>query len=182
MAALQRNAPGMVANVGEVIQNVREVARTLISRHGINLTVEDTQPDLLVAIHPSALGQVLLAAIGKLAEVSADGQITCRVSRRGNRSASPSWAGRWLQRGRSILAWYVRYWPPRKADLEVCVDAGQVSLLIRLVAVAEIKVLVVDDNRDVVHFYERYTAGTRYRILAVSEGQRVLQDHRDLRA
>jgi DNA-binding response OmpR family regulator len=38
----------------------------------------------------------------------------------------------------------------------------------------EITVLVVDDNYDLVHFYRRYAAGTRYRIVHVPNGRDAL--------
>jgi CheY-like chemotaxis protein len=36
-------------------------------------------------------------------------------------------------------------------------------------------VLVVDDNVDLVHFYRRYAAGTRYHIVHLSQGTGVLE-------
>ena len=46
---------------------------------------------------------------------------------------------------------------------------------VRLPAASRVKVLVVDDNPDLVHFYRRYAAGTPYDISAMSEGEHLLE-------
>jgi two-component system sensor histidine kinase/response regulator len=47
--------------------------------------------------------------------------------------------------------------------------------VIRLPRAASYKVLVVDDNPDLMHFYQRYVQGTRYQIVSLREGARVFE-------
>jgi CheY-like chemotaxis protein len=58
---------------------------------------------------------------------------------------------------------------------ELDADANRLSLDIRLPLAARIKVLVVDDNPDLIHFYQRYVQGTRYQIVPLAEGARTLE-------
>ncbi|MBI1877882.1 MAG: response regulator [Chloroflexi bacterium] len=41
--------------------------------------------------------------------------------------------------------------------------------------------LVIDDNADLVHFYRRYTTGTRYQIVHLAEGQHTLSTVKEIR-
>jgi CheY-like chemotaxis protein len=60
-------------------------------------------------------------------------------------------------------------------SIEVGADDDQLILVVAVPSADEITVLVVDDNRDLVHFYRRYTAGTRYQIDHVAEGRKVFE-------
>ena len=53
-------------------------------------------------------------------------------------------------------------------------DSDALSVRIVLPAADDVTVLVVDDNQDLVHFYRRYTAGTRYRIIHIPDGKGAL--------
>jgi CheY-like chemotaxis protein len=58
-------------------------------------------------------------------------------------------------------------------SVEVHTSGNRVSFEFELPSADKITVLVVDDNTDLVHFYRRYTATTRYHIVNVSEGEKV---------
>jgi len=55
------------------------------------------------------------------------------------------------------------------------VDGNKLVLDMFLPLAARIKVLVVDDNPDLIHFYQRYVQGTRYQIVPLAEGTRALE-------
>lgn len=60
-------------------------------------------------------------------------------------------------------------------SLEVQAHDDRVELLITLPSTTTMSVLVIDDNDDLVHFYRRYTADTRYNIIHLAEGGAALE-------
>jgi len=83
LASLQQSAPGTVADVGETMRGAVELGTALTERHGVSLRVERVQPGLTAAMHPSALRQILITAIGELVKHISPGQITLRAKRDG---------------------------------------------------------------------------------------------------
>jgi CheY-like chemotaxis protein len=57
----------------------------------------------------------------------------------------------------------------QEGSVEVHMVDNQIAFQITLPSADKITVLVVEDNPDLVHFYQRYTAGTRYQIIHVAE-------------
>jgi len=170
LVSLQKSAPTAIADVGETLQSVVELWSASAARHGVDLEVGHVQPGLCAAIHRSALRQILIAAVGKLTQHMDSGQITLSAERRTGR-AGIEVVGRPVATGdapnseliREILATH-------DGSIKIDTDGNQVSFSIVLPSVDEVTVLVVEDNEDLVHFYRRYTAGTRYRIVhAVQE-------------
>jgi len=175
LASLQKSAPGTVADVAAAIRGAAESGSALTSRHGIGLNVELVQPNLSVAIHPSALRQVLITAIGKLVQQMSCGRITLCAERKKNRinitiKGCPATVDRPLDSDliREILA-------AHGGSIKIHTEGGCLSLGVELPSADEITVLVIDDNLDLVHFYRRYTTGTRYQIVHVAEGQLVFK-------
>jgi CheY-like chemotaxis protein len=60
--------------------------------------------------------------------------------------------------------------------VEARLEGEQVFLWIKLPSVGRINVLVVDDNLDVVHFYQRSTEGTSYRIIHLEDGRKLFDE------
>ena len=175
LASLQKSAPGTVADVGETIRGVVELGSTLTSRHGVSLEVEILQPNLVAGIHPSALRQILITAIGKLVQHMSSGRIALRAEREEERiritiTGCPAAAYRPLDGNliREILT-------TQGGSVQIGVDDDRISFQVELPSVDEITILVVDDNLDLVHLYRRYTAGTRYHIVHAAQGQRVFE-------
>jgi CheY-like chemotaxis protein len=171
LASLQRSAPGTVTNVEEALLSVSKLERALTSKYDIDLVVENTQTDLYAAIHPSALHQVLITAIGRLVQHMSSGRIVlCAESKEDSIQLTVSGSPRTVDVPpsgnliREILA-------PQRGSVDISLQEDSVRFTIHLLPAKEITVLVVDDNRDLVHFYQRYTAGTNYRIVHVAEGQ-----------
>jgi len=175
LASLQKSAPAAMADVGETLRGVAELKSASATRHGIVLKVGQVQPNLLAAIHRSALRQILITAIGQLIQHIPLGQITLDAEGHEGR-VRITITGRPIAGGgapdtdliREILA-------PHGGSVEIGVDAESVSFWVELPSVDEVIVLVVEDNEDLVHFYRRYTAETRYHIVHVAQGQRVFE-------
>jgi CheY-like chemotaxis protein len=175
LASLQMTAPGTIADVRETILEVTELERILTARHGINLVVGDIAPDLSAPIHPSALRQILIVAIGRLVQHMEAGQITVSATLDGNQvrivvAASHSdWQGLPdVEAVREIVS-------PLGGSIRAERDSAGPLYLISLPAADKAVVLVVDDNRDLVHFYRRCTVGTRYQVVHLGEGRRIFE-------
>lgn len=174
LAALQRSTPGAVADVAEAIAGAITVGRPLAARHGAHLDSAAVDAGLLVPLHPSALRQVLVTAIEKLAQQMTRGQILLDAKRA--RDAIQI----------TIAAEPVTTGPaPGSALIDEILTAqggtfgtqrsgSRVCCQVNLPAVAPLTVLVVDDNTDLVHFYRRFVANTRYQIVHAAEGESVL--------
>jgi CheY-like chemotaxis protein/DNA-binding CsgD family transcriptional regulator len=174
LAALRQNAPGAVANVGEIIRSVAELERALASRRGVTLGVEPMPPHLLVAVHPAVLRQVLIMIIGQLVEGTGGGAI--RI---------------WAQPGPDEVVVCVAGGPASggepSTDLLQAILASQggslrlqcapdgLSYAVAFPRAGDVTLLVVDDNPDMVYFYRRCVEGTRYRIVHESQGRRVFE-------
>ncbi len=173
LSSLEETAPGIVANVGEAAQRVAELGRALTSEHGVELYVEPMPPDLSVTIHPSALDQILVKAIGKVVQHMSSGQITLGAERERER-VTIQITGHPVKAERSASSDLIReILATQGGSIEANLKDNRMSFWVELPSADKMAVLVVDDNVDLVHFYQRYTTGTRYEIVHVAEGQRV---------
>jgi CheY-like chemotaxis protein len=175
LSSLQTSAPGALANVSETINSVVRLESLLTGIHAANLVVEPMPTDLIVSIHPSALRQILILAIAQMLRCTLQGQVTIHTTLAQN-SVGVILAGR-LQGNllpdsgpiQEILAL-------QNGSASIIEEKGHIQFVITLPASVESTVLVVDDNPDMVHFYRRCTAGTRYRIVDAGLGGHTLQD------
>jgi CheY-like chemotaxis protein len=174
LAALQHSAPGSVAEVAAALRSVIKIGQALTSQHHVSLQIEPLEADITVAMHPSVLRQVLITAVEKLVQSISAGRITLAVKRTGERvqlqvaGAPPA-----TQHPpdsdliREILAVH-------GGSIRAYLETEQVGFQIELPPADKLTVLVIDDNADLVHFYRRYTTGTRYQIVHLTEGQQAL--------
>jgi CheY-like chemotaxis protein len=179
LAALQHSAPGSVVEVATALRGVLKIGEALTSQHGVSLKIEPLESDVTVAMHPSALRQVLITAIEKLVQSIAAGQVTIAVERMGNRvqlmmTGLPAATNHPPNSDlvREILAVH-------DGSIEPYLEEDRVGFRIELPTADKITVLVIDDNADLVHFYRRYTTGTRYQIVHLEEGQHALDTIKD---
>jgi CheY-like chemotaxis protein len=175
LSALHKSAPDTVADVGQAIHGVVELESALAARHDIQLLDEGTPVALYAAIHPSALRQLLITAIGQLTQRMQAGRITLQAQRQ---------AGQVLV---TIAGDAVTADTPVQQDMfqEILTAQGgtaavhqegeRLSFQIELAPAEQVNVLVIDDNLDLVHFYRRYTAGTRYAIAHIAQGGRAFE-------
>jgi CheY-like chemotaxis protein len=157
------------------MQRALDVAIALTARHGIGLQVEHVQPKTVAAIHPTVLRQILIAAIGQLSQHMSSGEIRLGAEREakhikititGQPASIVPVTDAYVMR--EIVA-------AQGGSVEVgLANSDRVSFWVKLPAVDR-AVLVVDDNADLVHVYRRYVTGTKYYIVHVAQGQRVLE-------
>lgn len=173
LVALQRGAPGAVANVAETVQAVVRLAQPIVSRYGLTLRLGVVLPDLVVEVNPSSLRQILLSTVTTLARHMAVAEITLstgwgsgqvQISLIGRPGVSQPLPEDPLVR--ELLA-------AQGGSCEMVTDASQVSMRFGLPPAHKLTALVVDDNPDIVHCYQRYTSGTRYRVESLDDADKV---------
>jgi CheY-like chemotaxis protein len=172
LASLEVSAPDTVSDVGEAINGVLELESALTSRYGVHVEAGFVQPNLAAAIPPSVLRQILVTAVGRLARHTSTGKITIyagledgniKITITGAVAAEGGLADNDLIH--DILV-------PEDVLVEIHRDGDHVFLWVRVPSVmGKVTVLAVDDNLDMVHFYRRSTAGTRYRIVHATQGK-----------
>lgn len=164
LALLHRTAPGAAAPVEETISEVLELADIIASVHGVELQLGFVQPGLVTRTHPAVLRQVLITAIARLAQY-VRGPVTIYAGLEDGQ-AKITLTGA-LSRDHPILSDepVPDILIPEGGTEEWHVEEDNIFLWIRSPVGDQSKVLVVDDNPDVVHFYRRCTVGTSYRII-----------------
>jgi CheY-like chemotaxis protein len=174
LASLRSVDPNRVADVAETLQGVLELESALVPGHGVHLEVGYVQPDLVAVVHPSALRQTLITALGRLARHAAPGSITIfarlregnvKITVRGPIAREQKLTEEDLTR--DILV-------PEGTTVEAGIEGGHAFLWINAPSLGQITVLAVDDNPDMLQFYRRCTTGTRYRIVHATGGKEAM--------
>jgi CheY-like chemotaxis protein len=174
LLALQESAPGIVADVPQVVRSVI----TMIDRytagknpHKIPLSAP---AELKASLHPSALRQVLWMIVRQAIEQQSEteGSIICSAN---NQRAliELSFAPPFNLDEQKILT-IAEILEVQSGSFKITPTAGQVTFQIDLLLVDR-TVLVVDDNQDIVHLYQRFLVGTPYYLVHLARGQEVLE-------
>lgn len=170
-ASLSATDPDAVSDVQAVIADVLKDELILAHPQPLHVQVGFIQQGLETAIHPIALRQILIAIIRRLARCVADNKITiyarseegkARITLTGTVEAQT------LAEKPALLEDIVA---PDTVSLELQHESNSVFLSVWLPLTGAVTVLVVDDNADMVQFYRRCMAGTRYQLLHVSSAQ-----------
>lgn len=169
LTALQNNAPDLVADVQAILQRITTLGGTLAQRHGHAFTSTPPVAGALARVHPAVLRQLLLTTIKIAAQDPPGGQLRLsagvladQVQIAVERTPAVVIDNAQLELVREIIALF---------DGTVTTQSNQERTLITLtVALAHrVKVLVVDDNADVVHFYRRFVDGAPYQLIHLNQ-------------
>ena len=175
MASLQKSAPGMVTDISRAFDDVTEIIGALASKRNVELRLAPVQPELTVAIHPSALRQVLLSAIAELLQYMSSGLITLQAMDETERVKIVAEAYPIAADGLPQVEFIQEVLATIEGQVTLQRKGQTVTISFDLPASGKITVLVIDDNVDLVHFYRRYTEGTHYEIVHTSEGKRAFE-------
>ena len=174
LANLSSRDPDATADVASAIADVMELAHALASTHGIQLKAGFIQPGVVATVHPSALRQALVTAVGRMTQHVSPGELSIyaalaggsvRITLTGPAKSNHLPAKDRL--ARDIIT-------PPGATVEAQAKGDRLFLWLTLPSIGERTVLVIEDNLDMVHFYQRCTAGTPYRVTHLSECQDML--------
>lgn len=174
LLSLQQNAPGVIADVKAVMLSAIELSDALSPDHPVVLRIDAAPTDLRVMIHPSALRQILITAIEKLAQHLESGEIILSAWSDGGQAMIAA-TGRPITTTTLPQSEFIEEtMTALGGKLEISREGAAVTFTLGLPAAEEQTVLIIDDNVDLVHFYRRYTEDTRYQIVHIREGQRAL--------
>jgi CheY-like chemotaxis protein len=138
------------------------------------------QSELIAAVHPVLLLQVLVSILKRLAPYVVNGELAlfakledgkAKITLRGTSFANRLNAVEELTHGLSLV---------KDITIELLRDELQLIVWVSMPAVGTMTVLVVDDNEDMVRFYRDCTIGTRYNIVHLNQGYQLLDGARRL--
>lgn len=178
VARLQQGAPSAAADISTTFAGVIKVSEPLAMRHGVRLRVappppidQTTNGGRLLAIHPSALRQILLTAIERLCQEMSTGEIILSHAVKAQQ-IEITIEGTPLPNPQPLTTALMDELAVAYQGRITCqTTAIAISFQLQLPSADKITVLVIDDNDDLVHFYQRYTAFTRYELVQVAQGQ-----------
>ncbi|NLE43251.1 MAG: response regulator [Chloroflexi bacterium] len=176
LESLQEGDAVRLVAVRDAVQTAVELGRVVAASHGILVDVVPVDSELVAAANPSAVRQALITAMGHIIEhagrecslievcaAQTRPSVTVQVSC-GSSCATDS-------PKLDLLREIVR---SQNGSVDVLSGDAGFSIQIHLVSPGQIRVLVVDDNRDLVHYYRRCVRGTRYHITHSTEGANIL--------
>ena len=182
LAWSQTAFPSESVTVESLVQSALETVQPMLGTTEVQVACElsDGLPRLSVQLAPvrQALLNVFTTALdwmteGRLAVRAAhqpgDGHVTLSVSGYGSPAADAAELG---AERLSVARELVEF---SDGSLEVISDGdGDAAFVIRLTLLtdSQITVLAIDDNPDTLQLLERFTAGTRYRLLGESDAER----------
>ena len=176
LTSLHECSPHAVTDIGPVLHDVIGVTSVLAERYGVSVQSNPVESGTVVAIHPSILSQALIAAIAHLVRAVPASRVTVSVERVGAAVRIAIEGGS----GDSVpppANWYGRELVVSQGGtFDVQAHGEGLSLYITLPATRRIRVLIVDDNQDLAHYYGLCMIGTPYEMVHVSEGRRVFEE------
>ena len=178
LASLGQDGAEVMADVGATIGAMAEVGGVLAAERGLALDLGAMEPEMTAAIHPSVLRQVLLAAVAHLSQRMSEGTIALSTKRSNGRIVVTVEGDPSDHCSPSDVSFIRELLAAHSGSIDVSASSGRARIELELPAASPSEktiVLVVDDNPDLVHFYEAYAEGTPYEIVHVCDARRVFQ-------
>lgn len=181
LTSLQRHAGEETADVAESLRGVVDLLAPVLANGGATLQLGALTPGLTAAVHAAGLRQLLVRAITEWSRQLSSGLILASAYADDSRilveisgDRAPIDHLREDALVQELLAGY-------GGTLEIGQTEDKSTITLALPAASEIRVLVVDDNEDLHHFYRRYLQGSRYQITALTDGSLLLETLESLR-
>ncbi len=175
LTALQRHVPEGTADVGEVLSRIVDLLTPVFASSGVTLRLNTPDRNAMAAAHPSGLRQLLVRCLTEWVRHLEGGEIEGSVRSTtaevlilltGSRASIDH-----LRQDGLVQALLQAY----NSEIGFGLDAGRTTLTITLPAAPPVRVLVVDDNEDLLHFYRRYLQDTRFQITALTGGAALIE-------
>ncbi len=183
LAWLKDIPPEKPTDLNQTLSEVLELARLLAVQHGVHLEVETTDVPSSLAVHPVALSQILLTLLSVAIAQSPGNRVY--ISTRSLR-----WEVEIRVHGTQSSSGPTSISDDDAASLELAhqladmcggrlmfvgQEGGDFSAILTLPALAQLPVLVIDDNADTLQLLQRYTTGTRYRLVGTRDPEKALE-------
>lgn len=167
LASLQTLAPNVTSDVGKLVEQVCKLETPLAEKRNVQFEIGQIKPNLETAVHPNVLRQILIIAIGEFLKNMIGGKISffARLEDR----VLITLTGSITSESETFKQALMSDLPlPDGASVDIHQEGKQIFVWIKLPPVIDhLNVLVIDDNLDMIHFYQRSTEGTNYRILPI---------------
>ena len=174
LAALNRETPDTVSDVGDLIDGVLEFLDCLPPELCADVEVMSVQSGLVTAVHPVVMHQVLLSVIQRLARRTDGGHISIYARLEDGDAVITVTGPVPPDTGLDGTTFTEDIRTPADVSLRTCIDHGQAFVWVQTPSVGKISVLVADDNEDMARLYRDATIGTRYHITSTTRGQELL--------
>ena len=176
LAILQRNVPQTNSEVAAVIAGVVKVGQVLTAQHNIQLKVDPIPKNLTAVIQPSALRQIILTAIEKLVQHMTSGEIVLLAEMAGEFITLTVTGGPIVTDTLPDSALIQELLGDQGDTFNIRRAGETIVFQFRLSATGDpISVLVVDDNADLMTFFQVYVTNTRYQIIHLADGERLFE-------
>ncbi|MGD0613051.1 MAG: response regulator [Anaerolineales bacterium] len=171
---LDKNSPGVMSNLSESLDRVKVLAQAMLPP-SVGLKVENTDPAVMASIHPSILNQLLLTCLQQIGKQFSSGDLRLQAHH------ESGFVNIQLSAKQVCKEKAPTFYPvPELLNLLGGVFAFKSSensteVELTIPSAEMVKVLVIDDNPDIVHFYKRFLSRTRYLMRDVNQGALVAE-------
>jgi CheY-like chemotaxis protein len=175
LAALKKGASESIASVDDVLTSTIGLVTQLAERYDVALRREPGEMGLFVNARPAELRQILVLSLSALVRQIRSAELVIRVERQDDivqihllGEVEPGFA--WpenllLQELLRQCEGKLLFPNPTK------IENQKPAITLQLPSSPKIPILVVDDNTDLVHFYQRYVRGTPFQVTAIHSGK-----------
>lgn len=174
VSVLERGALLNIADVNDTIGRVVELLTVVADDKGVTLQASQVPKGLTAAVHPAELRQILVRCVSELIRSMSGGQVNLsaeKITNSVNLSIAASPANfAWSPKSDLVGELLSSHGGSITSTQQDAISSMRISL-----PLASFRVVVVDDNPDLVHFYQRYVQGTHYQIIPLREGMRTLE-------
>ncbi len=172
LLSLTESAPGVISDVNLVIHSVIALTNKIPAGKEIHVHYMPRPEQVKASLHPSALRQVLWMIVRQAIEQPGTFDISIQYGHQGSRV--------YIQ---IAIMPTLTYDPQRSQTINEIIEAQNGTLLVTAtpdaltfrieLLLVNRTLLVVDDNPDIVHLYQRYLVNTAYHLVHVANGQDV---------
>jgi len=175
LRALETTTASNESDVVQVLHSLAPIAEALSRGSGVRVTLGETEPDMVVRMPAAALRQVLIASLSRLVHCATSGAIEISARRQGPRVTLTLCARTMVTLDEEDFGLARQVAAQYGGQAHVLLGDESTGLSLSLEPAGTLRVLVVDDNKSLVHFYRRFCAGTRYTIEHLLEGRDLIE-------
>jgi CheY-like chemotaxis protein len=172
--SLQKASGQGVTDFVTAAEGITGLLGPFLEQHKISLKLIPVRRGINIRIQPAVLRQILIQTISEMSRHLDRGEITINTIESEDQiaicvSATPVLTRRPYndELVRELLSLnqgsIKHYLENQQLIIEVCLSLEKVTIL------------VVDDNLDLVHFYDRFVQGTRYHLVHLADGSRIFE-------
>ncbi len=169
-------------NMGEVIHQVAWTLQQMMKSKEAQLAIDMPNLPPLAFADRALLRQICLNLLSYAVDATADGIVSLQLREQPETVqltiATATQPGHEIPAGRMGLGLKIvqRLIEAQNGQMHIRVDeSGQWLATVNLLKAQRTPILVIDDNKAIINLFQRYLAGSRYRVVGAETGQRALQ-------